>query len=36
MKRVRQPGRFAVVGRGDNWWDVVHVTDVARALTGRG
>ena len=32
VKRVKQPGRFAVVGRGDNWWDVVHVTDVARAL----
>ena len=31
VKRVRQPGRFAVVGRGDNWWDVVHVADVARA-----
>jgi nucleoside-diphosphate-sugar epimerase len=32
VKRVKQPGRFAVVGRGDNWWDVVHVDDVARAL----
>jgi nucleoside-diphosphate-sugar epimerase len=32
VKRIRQPGRFAVVGRGENWWDVVHVEDVARAL----
>jgi nucleoside-diphosphate-sugar epimerase len=32
VKRLRQPGRFAVVGRGENWWDVVHVEDVARAL----
>jgi nucleoside-diphosphate-sugar epimerase len=30
--RLRQPGRFAVVGRGDNWWDVVRVEDVATAL----
>ncbi|HZV75006.1 MAG TPA: NAD(P)-dependent oxidoreductase [Conexibacter sp.] len=32
VARLRQPGRFAVVGRGENWWDVVHVADVARAL----
>jgi nucleoside-diphosphate-sugar epimerase len=32
VKRLRQPGRLAVVGRGENWWDVVHVEDVARAL----
>jgi nucleoside-diphosphate-sugar epimerase len=32
VQRLRQPGRFAVVGRGKNWWDVVHVADVARAL----
>ena len=32
VRRIRQPGRFAVVGRGANWWDVVHVEDVARAL----
>jgi nucleoside-diphosphate-sugar epimerase len=32
VKRLRQPGRFVVVGRGENWWDVVHVEDVARAL----
>lgn len=32
VRRLRQPGRFAVVGRGENWWDVVHVEDVARAL----
>jgi nucleoside-diphosphate-sugar epimerase len=29
--RVRGPGRFAVIGRGDNWWDVVRVEDVATA-----
>ena len=32
VHRLRHPGRFAVVGRGRNWWDVVHVADVARAL----
>ena len=32
VKRLRQPGRFAVVGKGDNWWDVVRVEDVAAAL----
>lgn len=32
VKRLRQPGRFAVVGPGDNWWDVVRVEDVATAL----
>jgi nucleoside-diphosphate-sugar epimerase len=32
VARLRQPGRFAVIGRGDNLWDVVHVDDVARAL----
>jgi nucleoside-diphosphate-sugar epimerase len=32
LARLRQPGRFAVIGRGDNLWDVVHVDDVARAL----
>jgi nucleoside-diphosphate-sugar epimerase len=32
VKRLCEPGRFAVVGRGENWWDVVHVEDVARAL----
>ena len=32
VKRMRAPGRFAVVGSGENWWDVVHVEDVARAL----
>jgi nucleoside-diphosphate-sugar epimerase len=31
VKRLRQPGRFAVIGRGDNWWDVVRVEDVASA-----
>ena len=32
VKRLRAPGRFAVVGRGDNWWDVVRVEDVAAAI----
>ncbi len=32
IRRLRAPGRFAVVGDGRNWWDVVHVEDVARAL----
>jgi nucleoside-diphosphate-sugar epimerase len=32
VKRLRQPGRLAVVGRGDNWWDVVRVEDVAAAV----
>jgi nucleoside-diphosphate-sugar epimerase len=32
VTRLRQPGRFAVIGRGDNLWDVVHVDDVADAL----
>jgi nucleoside-diphosphate-sugar epimerase len=32
VKRLRQPGRFAVIGDGDNWWDVVRVEDVATAL----
>jgi nucleoside-diphosphate-sugar epimerase len=32
VTRLRQPGRFAVIGRGDNWWDVVRVEDVATAF----
>lgn len=32
VARLRQPGRFVVVGPGENWWDVVHVTDVAAAF----
>ncbi|MEX2194627.1 MAG: NAD(P)-dependent oxidoreductase [Thermoleophilaceae bacterium] len=32
VARLRQPGRFVVVGSGDNLWDVVHVDDVARAM----
>ena len=32
VKRLKQPGRLAVVGKGDNWWDVVRVEDVAAAL----
>jgi len=31
VARLRQPGRFAVIGRGENLWDVVHVDDVASA-----
>jgi nucleoside-diphosphate-sugar epimerase len=33
VSRLRQPGRFAVIGHGQNLWDVVHVHDVAHALT---
>ena len=32
VRRLRQPGRFAVIGRGDNLWDVVRVEDVASAV----
>src|SRR5271155_285572 len=32
VARLRQPGRLAVIGRGENLWDVVHVNDVASAL----
>jgi len=32
LTRLRGPGRIGVIGRGDNWWDVVHVDDVAAAL----
>lgn len=32
VARLRQPGRFCVIGRGANLWDVVHVDDVAAAL----
>ncbi|HEY2631407.1 MAG TPA: NAD(P)-dependent oxidoreductase [Solirubrobacteraceae bacterium] len=32
VPRLRQPGRFAVIGSGENLWDVVHVQDVVRAL----
>jgi nucleoside-diphosphate-sugar epimerase len=32
VPRLHQPGRFAVIGRGENLWDVVHVEDVAAAL----
>ncbi|MHB8531989.1 MAG: NAD-dependent epimerase/dehydratase family protein, partial [Solirubrobacteraceae bacterium] len=32
LPRLRQPGRFAVIGSGANLWDVVHVHDVAAAL----
>jgi nucleoside-diphosphate-sugar epimerase len=30
--RLRQPGRFAMIGAGDNLWDVVRVEDVAGAM----
>ncbi|MBA2506471.1 MAG: NAD(P)-dependent oxidoreductase, partial [Thermoleophilaceae bacterium] len=30
--QMRKPGRFGVVGSGENWWDVVHVDDVASAI----
>jgi len=32
VKRLKQPGRFAVIGSGRNWWDVVRVEDVTRAF----
>jgi nucleoside-diphosphate-sugar epimerase len=32
VPRLRLPGRFAVIGRGENLWDVVHVEDVVGAL----
>ena len=32
VKRLKQPGRVAVVGRGQNLWDVVRVEDVASAM----
>jgi nucleoside-diphosphate-sugar epimerase len=32
VARLRQPGRFAVIGSGENLWDVVHVDDVVAAL----
>jgi nucleoside-diphosphate-sugar epimerase len=32
VARLRQPGRFAVIGRGENMWDVVHIEDVVSAL----
>ncbi|MEA2199645.1 MAG: hypothetical protein QOI89_241 [Solirubrobacteraceae bacterium] len=32
IPRLSHLGRFAVIGRGENLWDVVHVDDVAAAL----
>jgi nucleoside-diphosphate-sugar epimerase len=32
VTRLRQPGRFAVIGSGANLWDVVHVDDVVDVL----
>jgi nucleoside-diphosphate-sugar epimerase len=34
VARLRQPGRFVVIGDGANMWDVVHVDDVANAVVG--
>jgi nucleoside-diphosphate-sugar epimerase len=31
VARLKQPGRFVVIGSGQNWWDVVRVEDVASA-----
>ena len=31
IARLRQPGRLAIVGRGDNAWDMIHVEDLAVA-----
>jgi nucleoside-diphosphate-sugar epimerase len=36
VARIKGPGRFAVVGRGENLWDVVHVDDVCSALVAAG
>jgi nucleoside-diphosphate-sugar epimerase len=36
IARLRQPGRLAVIGRGENLWDVVHVDDVVAALVLAG
>jgi nucleoside-diphosphate-sugar epimerase len=32
VKRLKQPGRFAVIGSGENLWDVVRVEDAAAAF----
>jgi nucleoside-diphosphate-sugar epimerase len=32
VAQLRKPGRFAVIGSGENLWDVVHVRDVVEAL----
>jgi nucleoside-diphosphate-sugar epimerase len=32
VARLKQPGRFCVIGKGTNLWDVVHVDDVVDAL----
>jgi nucleoside-diphosphate-sugar epimerase len=32
VNRLRAPGRFAVIGRGDNLWDVVRSEDVVTAI----
>jgi nucleoside-diphosphate-sugar epimerase len=32
IAQLRRPGRFAVIGSGENLWDVVHVDDVVAAI----
>jgi nucleoside-diphosphate-sugar epimerase len=32
VSRLKQPGRFAVIGSGQNWWDMARVEDVAAAV----
>jgi nucleoside-diphosphate-sugar epimerase len=32
VARLKQPGRFACIGRGENWWDMVRVEDVATGM----
>ncbi len=32
VAQLRRPGRFGVIGSGENLWDVVHVDDVASAF----
>jgi nucleoside-diphosphate-sugar epimerase len=32
IAHLRQPGRFAVIGTGENLWDVVHLDDVVSAF----
>jgi nucleoside-diphosphate-sugar epimerase len=32
VARLRQPGRFACIGHGENYWDMVRDVDVATAL----
>jgi nucleoside-diphosphate-sugar epimerase len=32
IAQLRRPGRLAVIGSGENWWDVVRERDVATAM----